>query len=130
MFSDGLVICRPTQKEAEDYYRYALFDNADWAAIELKLEKKGILRANTGAAEFEAACRQNAAGMGGKNLIGDPDSVARQLAELAGAGLRGMAMNFVNFLDELPYFRDEVLPRLERLGLREPLAAKSLSAVG
>jgi hypothetical protein len=41
-----------------------------------------------------------------------------------------MAMNFVNFLDELPYFRDEVLPRLERLGLRVPVAARSLSAVG
>jgi FMNH2-dependent dimethyl sulfone monooxygenase len=28
-------------------------------------------------------------------------------------------MNFVNYLDEFPYFRDEVLPRLERLGVRE-----------
>jgi dimethylsulfone monooxygenase len=26
----------------------------------------------------------------------------------------------VNYADEFPYFRDEVLPRLERLGLRKP----------
>ena len=26
---------------------------------------------------------------------------------------------FVNYLEELPYFCDEVLPRLERMGLRE-----------
>jgi hypothetical protein len=25
---------------------------------------------------------------------------------------------FVNYADELPYFRDEVMPRLERMGVR------------
>jgi hypothetical protein len=29
-------------------------------------------------------------------------------------------VSFVNYLDELPYFCAEVLPRLERLGLRRP----------
>jgi hypothetical protein len=29
-----------------------------------------------------------------------------------------MAMKFVNYLSELPYFCQEVLPRMERLGLR------------
>jgi hypothetical protein len=28
-------------------------------------------------------------------------------------------VSFVNYLDELPYFCAEVLPRLARLGLRE-----------
>jgi hypothetical protein len=58
--------------------------------------------------------------MGGLPLVGDPDSVTRQLAELAAAGLTGIAVSFVNYLDELPYFCAEVLPRLARLGLREP----------
>jgi len=34
--------------------------------------------------------------------------------------LNGIAISFVNYTDELPFFRDEVLPRLERLGLRTP----------
>jgi alkanesulfonate monooxygenase SsuD/methylene tetrahydromethanopterin reductase-like flavin-dependent oxidoreductase (luciferase family) len=118
VFTDGLVICRPTQREADDYFHYALVENADWAAVELKLGRKGIHRGNTSREEYELRRNQWAAGMGGRTVIGDPDAVARQLADLHGAGLRGMAMNFVNFLDELPYFRDEVLPRLERLGLR------------
>jgi hypothetical protein len=29
-----------------------------------------------------------------------------------------VAISLVNYADELPYFRDEVLPRLERMGLR------------
>jgi hypothetical protein len=33
--------------------------------------------------------------------------------------VRGIAFSMVNYLDELPYFRDEVLPRLERIGVRQ-----------
>ena len=57
--------------------------------------------------------------MGGLPLVGDPNAVTNQLAQLAAAGLTGIAVSFVNYLDELPYFRAEVLPRLARLGLRE-----------
>jgi len=51
--------------------------------------------------------------------LGDPDSVARDIAQLAGLGFRGIAVSFVNYLDELPYFCAEVLPRLARSGLRK-----------
>ena len=52
-------------------------------------------------------------------MVGDPDQIAKQLAELSNAGLRGIGFSFVNYLKELPYFCDEVLPRLERMGIRE-----------
>ena len=55
-------------------------------------------------------------------MVGDPDQIAKQLAELSNAGLRGIGFSFVNYLRELPYFCDEVLPRLERLGIREKRA--------
>ena len=31
----------------------------------------------------------------------------------------GIGMSLINYLDELPFFCEEVLPRLARLGLRE-----------
>ena len=68
--------------------------------------------------DFEERRLHQANGMGGVPITGDPDTVAHDLAELAAAGARGIALSFVNFADELPYFRDEVLPRLQRLGLR------------
>ena len=40
MFADCLVVCRPTQREAEEYYRYAVLENADWAAIDLRIERR------------------------------------------------------------------------------------------
>jgi len=53
-------------------------------------------------------------------IVGSPDAVAAEIAQIAAAGFNGMAVSFVNYTAELPYFRDEVLPRLERLGLRTP----------
>jgi hypothetical protein len=40
------------------------------------------------------------------------------LIELSEAGLTGIAVSLVNYVDELPFIRAEVLPRLERVGLR------------
>jgi alkanesulfonate monooxygenase SsuD/methylene tetrahydromethanopterin reductase-like flavin-dependent oxidoreductase (luciferase family) len=57
--------------------------------------------------------------MGGVPIVGDPDAVTLELAQLAAAGAKGIALSFVNYLDELPLFRDEVLPRLARIGLRQ-----------
>jgi len=44
--------------------------------------------------------------------------VAQQLIDLSKAGLTGIAVSFVNYTDELPFFCDEVLPRLQRAGIR------------
>jgi FMNH2-dependent dimethyl sulfone monooxygenase len=42
---------------------------------------------------------------------------------MADAGLNGLAVGLVNYIDELPYIEAELLPRLERLGLRQPASA-------
>ena len=44
--------------------------------------------------------------------------MAGELIALSQAGLAGIAVSLVNFADELPYLRAEVLPRLARAGLR------------
>jgi hypothetical protein len=70
--------------------------------------------------QHAAAKRQYFAGnaIGGYPFVGTPDEVAQQLAGLSTAGLRGIAVSFIDYLGELPYFCDEVLPRLARLGVR------------
>ena len=39
---------------------------------------------------------------------------------MSDAGLTGMAIGLVNYIKDFPALRDEVLPRMARLGLREP----------
>jgi alkanesulfonate monooxygenase SsuD/methylene tetrahydromethanopterin reductase-like flavin-dependent oxidoreductase (luciferase family) len=118
-YTVGVVTCRPTQKEAEEYYRHAIIDNADFSAIDLILGMKNITPETKGMEEFQRQRRFYANGMGGLPIIGDPDQVAKTLADLSHAGVNGIGISLINYLNELPFVRDEVLPRLERLGLRE-----------
>lgn len=121
VYTVGVITCRKTTKEAEDYYRHCVIDNADWGAVDRILGMRGITAANQAPGEFQKIRNHTANGLGGLPLIGDPDSVAKDLARLSAVGLTGIAVSLVNYADELPYFCDEVLPRLVRLGLREKL---------
>ena len=119
VYTIGQVICRPSQKEAEDYHHHANVECADWGAIEHMMALRNITRANTSADEFDKKRVFFAANsIGGYPFVGTPDRIADDLAFVSRAGVRGIAVSFVNYLAELPYFRDEVLPRLARMGLR------------
>ena len=97
-----------------------MIENADWGAVERMLALKHITPQTVTAEEYSAK-RQYFAGysIGGYPLVGTPDRVAEELANISRAGVRGIAVSFVSYLHELPYFCDEVLPRLARLGVRE-----------
>jgi alkanesulfonate monooxygenase SsuD/methylene tetrahydromethanopterin reductase-like flavin-dependent oxidoreductase (luciferase family) len=121
VYAVGVVTCRPTVKEAQDYYRHCIVDHADWAAVDGILAKKNISPQTVGVEEHQRQRVFYANGMGGYPIIGDPDHVAKELAELSQAGLTGIGLSFINYLEELPYFRDAVLPRLAAMGVREPV---------
>jgi len=53
-------------------------------------------------------------------LIGSPDDVAAEIKRFHDAGFGGMTLSFVDYVGELEYFAQEVLPRLEALGVRNP----------
>ncbi len=59
-----------------------------------------------------------AAGHGGFPLVGTPAQVAEGIARLAEAGFAGTTMSFLDYAEEFPYFRDEVMPILAEKGLR------------
>jgi alkanesulfonate monooxygenase SsuD/methylene tetrahydromethanopterin reductase-like flavin-dependent oxidoreductase (luciferase family) len=119
IFTAGIVTCRPTRKEAEEYDRYTLLENADWAAVDNILAMRGVTPDKYTADEFRDIRHKQAYGMGGLRLIGTPDDIARDLAAISAAGITGIGFSFVHYLNELPYFCDEVMPRLVRLGLRD-----------
>jgi alkanesulfonate monooxygenase SsuD/methylene tetrahydromethanopterin reductase-like flavin-dependent oxidoreductase (luciferase family) len=121
VFTVGVIICRPTTREAEDYHHRCVFEEADWPAVDSLLALRGITPHTVPAEEFMQRRREFAHGNSGLPIVGDPDHVARILIDLSEAGLTGIAVSLVNYTDELPYIRAEVLPRLERAGLRAPV---------
>ncbi len=120
VFTLGHVVVRPTQQEAEDFLHYYAEENADWDAVENLMALQG-LHAQSFTPEMLSMFRGRfAAGHGSCPLIGDPDTVANEIARFAEAGFGGMTLAFLDYAEELPYFAQEVLPRLEAKGVRLP----------
>ena len=121
VFSSSFISCRPTRAEAEAYVHYAIDENADWEAMERLLEgRRSMAHSQADLDKMRENMPRKALN---KAIVGDPDDVANALALYARAGLRGLALTFVNFVDEVPFFSEHVLPRLERMGLRVPATA-------
>lgn len=120
VFTQGQVICRATQKEAEEYYHWANIENAEWPAIDRMMELRNVTPENTSPEDYEVKRRMMAmSGVGGRPYVGSPDKVAGDLARMHGAGLSGIALSMVNYVKDAPFFCAEVLPRLAKMGLRE-----------
>ncbi len=120
VYTAGHMVCRPTRREAADYYRYFASENADSGALENRFASGRQAAASLSTDEAQKMRMRLAGGYGNFPLVGDPDDVAAELAQISADGFDGLAFSFVNYLEEFPFFRDEVLPRLERLGLRSP----------
>ncbi len=122
VFTFCMLVCRSTQKEAEDYLDYYANQNADWDAVDYLMKLQGM-HAQSFTPEALANFRDRfAAGHGGYPLVGTPDHIADELERLSATGLAGTTLSFVDYAKEFPYFRDEVMPRLEQKGLRKPLS--------
>src|SRR5207253_10751128 len=93
VYTVGVVTCRATAREAADYYRHSIVEHADWAAVDNILAMKNITPQTRAPEEFRRIRDHQANGMGGLPLVGDPDTVARDLAQLAAAGLTGIAVS-------------------------------------
>ena len=103
------IVCRETDKDAEDYYdKYAskLADKEavlNFISILNKSNKNSVL-----ASLQKSQIKKMAGGIGSYPIIGSPLTVRNQINNLKEIGLDGVAMGFVNFKDELPYFIKKV----------------------
>ena len=121
IFTAGYYVCRPTRKEALDYHRYYVEENGDLDAYDHLLDLQFPNPEARNLHGADALRMRHIGGNGSYPMIGSPDDIAEELKMISDIGYDGMAASFVNYAEEFPYFRDEVLPRLERLGLRTKL---------
>lgn len=114
----SFVVCRETEAEAKAYLKHYADTNADWEAVD-NLIRLQFAHAQSFPHDMLAMIRDRmAAGHGSYPLVGNPEQVADKICELAEAGFAGTTLCFCNYVDEFPYFRDNVLPILEDRGLR------------
>jgi alkanesulfonate monooxygenase SsuD/methylene tetrahydromethanopterin reductase-like flavin-dependent oxidoreductase (luciferase family) len=122
IYASGHLITKPTAKEARDYYHYIVYDTGDWEAAEHAAAIRTRGR-DTPLAALKTLKERLISGVGTYPMVGSYDEVADEFRRMSECGLDGMAIGLVNYITDFPTLRDEILPRLERLGLRLPAAA-------
>ena len=118
VFTTTYVVCRPTMKEAQDYHHHYAVEKADTEAVERLMSLMGMHAHSFPRGQIESLRTQFAAGHGVYPLVGDPDFICGELEKIATCGFSGASLAFVDYLAELPFFAEEVLPRLEAKGIR------------
>lgn len=120
VFTLGHCVVRPTEQEAKDFYTYYADEWADWSAVDNLMRLQGLHAQSFSKEMLETFRYRFAGGHGSCPIVGSPDQVADEIERFAQAGFGGMTLAFLNYADELPYFAQEVLPRLEAKGVRLP----------
>jgi alkanesulfonate monooxygenase SsuD/methylene tetrahydromethanopterin reductase-like flavin-dependent oxidoreductase (luciferase family) len=119
-------------REAEEFFHYFAQDLADDEGQAYYRSRRGTTTGPSTApvprpleSRFTRATGKSFFGAypGTYPFVGTPDDVAAEMERMSAAGLAGTSVAFLDYLQEIPYFVQEVLPRLERLGLRRPFAA-------
>lgn len=119
IYCSSHLVCRPTRKEAEDYYHYLVYEVGEWAGVEESAARRVKNARDVPYASLQRLKERFVSGLGTLLILGSYDDAAQTFKNLHGAGLDGAAVALMNYLDDFVAFRDEILPRLERLGLRE-----------
>jgi FMNH2-dependent dimethyl sulfone monooxygenase len=114
------VICRPSEPEARAW-RQRIVEARDEVALAHFF------------GEFsdgdQASWRQHSAldwAVGGNlHLVGTPEQIVAWFIRLQQAGVDGVQVNFFDFIPDLAYFAEAVLPLMAQAGLRLPSPARS-----
>ncbi|MEJ2871347.1 LLM class flavin-dependent oxidoreductase [Actinomycetospora sp. OC33-EN08] len=123
LWTHTVVVQRDTQAEADAYLQRFSTEFEDVESVDAWMRLQG---ANTQLMppEVMAAMRQRfAAGAGGFPLVGTAERIAERLEMLSAAGIEGALLTWVDYDAGLAAFTEDVLPRLERAGLRSPIDA-------
>ncbi|MEW5420741.1 LLM class flavin-dependent oxidoreductase [Amorphus sp. 3PC139-8] len=119
VFTTCPVVCRPTQAEAEDYFEHYAVTMADTESVDHYMAQKQKFSGSHDPEAYRLHRKRFAGGAGGYPLVGTPEHIASEIEKMHEVGFAGMAMSFVNYKNELPYFNAQVLPLLREAGLRE-----------
>jgi len=112
------VVCRQTDAEAQAYYdRYAV-TLADHEAVDAHMAGKKEFSRSHDRDAYDRYRQRFAGGAGSFPLVGSPETIAASMAAIAAQGYEGIALSFVNYTHELPFFCGRVLPLLREAGLR------------
>jgi dimethylsulfone monooxygenase len=123
VWTHTIVVQGDTQAEAEAALHRFSVEQEDTESVDAWMRLQG---ANTQVVppEVMAVMRQRmTAGAGGFPLVGTPETITERLEMLSAAGIDGVLLTWVDYDRGLAEFTRDVLPLLEKAGLRNPPAS-------
>ena len=119
IFGQAYIVCRETEKEAQDFVREYVYDRGDWEGVRNLLD---VLVPNSQSAlgdGWEAMAANLIAGYGAIPLVGTPEQIVDGMLAFSAAGLDGITLSWVNYEEGLTQFNETLLPLMKQAGLRE-----------
>ena len=125
IWTNAYVVQRDTQAEAEDYLNHYVVECGDEVAVDnlarILIEESAAIPAEIiGAMKFHLK-----AGWGGFPLVGTADKIVSDLENIAKAGINGVLLNWVDYVDGLQRWDRDVMPRLQQAGLRKAVGVRA-----
>ena len=109
-----VLIARDSEKEALAF-RQKILDHADYEAAE---NMRSALLSGSGS-YTKHTLEEVILGIGGFKVFGTPEQALEAFSRLSAAGVDGIQLVFFDYLEDLDYFAEGILPLLEEAGLRE-----------
>ena len=119
VFTTCHVVCRPSQDEAEAYYERYAVEMEDTEAADIYMSAKEKNSSSHDPQTYRKHRKRFTGGAGTYPLVGTPEHIAGEIVRMSEVGYAGTTVSFVNFLRELPFFAERVLPLLRDAGLRQ-----------
>jgi len=114
------VVQKETQKEAEDYVRRCSVEMSDVEVLDSLMST--ISKENNIPMESpQLAFMRSRMAMGaGYPVVGTAQRMAEEFVAISEAGIDGVIMTWIDYIDGLKRFNRDVMPLLEQAGLRKP----------
>ena len=112
------VVQRGSRGAAEKYLDRVVEEYGDEGYLDAFIRIAESLGEQPAPAQREVMRRNLKRVVGGEQLIGDAQGIADAILRLSAKGIDGVLLNWVNPLEEIGPFNDEVVPLLEHAGLR------------
>ncbi|KQX23511.1 MULTISPECIES: LLM class flavin-dependent oxidoreductase [unclassified Sphingomonas] len=110
-----IVVCRDTEGEAKAAYQ-SIIDHGDWTAA--GNFARGLNIQTFGEHLKPEILAKFVAGSGSHAIVGTPEQVVDGLRAVKAAGIDGVFLGLIDYVEELKYFEERVMPLLGQAGLR------------
>jgi dimethylsulfone monooxygenase len=123
IWMSAYVVLKDTVEEAQAYAYDYIITQGDDAPVQNIIRNNAIDTKSMPAEAAEKLAYALKAGFAGYPLVGDADHITSLFANLSESGIDGFLLTWLDYEGGLDRFGREVLPRLEKAGLRTPNGA-------